>query len=156
MFKEIIDMKALRYLLSMLAVVSILGVSAQTPRYGTLYKGQGHESVYTVAQMPVASMGSVNTGYVQSYSRLPSAALTGVVTTYDNPAYSPSRPRREGEGTGGTVGGDDDWSEDDETNPTKTENEPFPIGDAAVPLMLLAMAYMAVRIMRKRKGALSK
>ena len=31
-----------------------------------------------------------------------------------------------------------------------------PLGDAAVPLMLLAMAYMAVRIMRKRKGALSK
>ncbi len=31
-----------------------------------------------------------------------------------------------------------------------------PIGDAAVPLMLLAMAYMAVRIMRKRRGALSK
>ena len=31
-----------------------------------------------------------------------------------------------------------------------------PLGDAAVPLMLLAMAYMAVRIMRKRRGALSK
>ena len=31
-----------------------------------------------------------------------------------------------------------------------------PFSDAAVPLMLLAMTYMAVRIMRKRKGALSK
>ena len=154
MFKEIIDMKALRYLLSMIAVVSVLGVSAQTPRYGTLYKGQGHESVYTVAQMPVASMGSVNTGYVQSYSRLPSAALTGVVTTYDNPAYSPSRPRRITDVNGNGI--DDDLeTEDDEWGET---GDPYatPIGDAAVPLMLLAMAYMAVRIMRKRRGALSK
>ena len=147
-------MKALRYLLSMIAVVSVLGVSAQTPRYGTLYKGQGHESVYTVAQMPVASMGSVNTGYVQSYSRLPSAALTGVVTTYDNPAYSPSRPRRITDVNGNGI--DDDLeTEDDEWGET---GDPYatPIGDAAVPLMLLAMAYMAVRIMRKRRGALSK
>ncbi|MBR0065558.1 MAG: hypothetical protein IJQ06_08205 [Paludibacteraceae bacterium] len=44
---------------------------------------------------------------------------------------------------------DDEWGETGDPYAT-------PIGDAVVPLMLLAMAYMAVRIMRKRKGALSK
>ena len=139
--------KTLRYLLSMIAVVSVLGVSAQTPRYGTLYKGQGYAHVYASAQfvsdMPTATMGSTNSGYMQTGSTLPSAALTGVVTTYDSPAYSPSRPRR--------------GSEDGDTPPVDPHGpSEDPIGDAAVPLMLLAMAYMAVRIMRKRRGALSK
>ena len=44
---------------------------------------------------------------------------------------------------------DDEWGETGDPYAT-------PIGDAAVPLMLLAMAYMAVRVARKRKGALSK
>lgn len=136
-------MKALRYLLSMIAVVSVLAVSAQTPRYGTLYKGQGFAYVYASAQfgpdMPTVTMGSTNSEYMQTGSKLPSAVQTGVVTTYDSeqePSHrNYSGPRRVRP---------DDWV------------DPYPIGDAAVPLMLLAMAYMAVRIMRKRKGALSK
>ena len=137
--------KTLRYLLSMIAVVSVLGVSAQTPRYGTLYKGQGSAYVYASAQfvpdMPTATIGSTNSEYMQTGSTLPSAIKTGVVTTYDSEQEPSHRnfsgPRRERPG--------------DNTDPMKD-----PIGDAVVPLMLLAMAYMAVRIMRKRRGALSK
>ena len=135
--------KTLRYLLSMIAVVSVLSVSAQTPRYGTLYKGQGYAYVYASAQfvsdMPTATMGSTNSEYMQTGSTLPSAIKTGVVTTYDSEQEPSHRnfsgPRRERPG---------DWV------------DPYPIGDAAVPLMLLAMAYMAVRVARKRRGALSK
>ncbi|MBR0065557.1 MAG: hypothetical protein IJQ06_08200 [Paludibacteraceae bacterium] len=139
--------KTLRYLLSMIAVVSVLGVSAQTPRYGTLYKGQGYAYVYASAQsgsdMPTATMGSTNSEYMQTGSALPSAIKTGVVTTYDN---TPSGPRKIG---GGNSGGGDGPTNPDDVWGT-------PICDAVVPLMLLAMAYMAVRIMRKRRGALSK
>ena len=143
-------MKALRYLLSMIAVVSVLSVSAQTPNYGKPYKGQEPRSAYMTAQMPAATMGSVNTGYVRSNTALPFAAQTGVVTTYDK-SYAPTRPRREGDGTGGTVGGDDDWSGDDNNDPEKKEDEPFPIGDGLLPLMLLAAAMAGVIALRRRK-----
>ena len=112
--------KSLRYLLSMIAVVSVLSVSAQT-----------------FAQQPEAQMQS--TSVMQgSGSNLPNAAVQGVSTTYDNSLpdkRNVSGPRRERPG---------DWV------------DPYPIGDAVLPLMLLALSYMVVRTARKRKGAVSK
>jgi len=130
----------LRYLLSMIALVSVLSLSAQTPNYGKPYKGQETQSVYTTAQMPAATMGSVDAGFMQSGSNLPMAAQSGVVTTYDK-SFVTSRPRRAGE--------DDGFDEDDDDpdNP----GEPFPLGDVMWPLMLLACAYCAFLIIRTRK-----
>jgi len=74
-------MKALRYLLSMIAVVSVLSLSAQT-----------------FAQQPEAQMQS--TSVMQgSGSNLPNAAVQGVSTTYDNSMpdkRNVSGPRRSG------------------------------------------------------------
>ena len=146
MFKELEIMKnevnraskakktTLRYLLSMIAVVSVLSLNAQTPNYGKPYKGQETQSVSTTAQMPAATMGSVDAGFVQSGSNLPLAAQSGVVTTYDE-EQDPSRrnisgPRKERPG---------DWT------------DPYPLGDVMWPLMLLACAYCAYLIIRTRR-----
>ena len=130
-------MKALRYLLIVVAILSVLGVSAQTPQYGKSYKGQETQFVYTTAQMPAATMESVDAGFMQSGSSLPMAAQSGVTTTYDR-NNAPSRPRREG-----------DW-EDDEWGET---GDPWatPIGDVMWPMMMLALAYAIYKVSRMRR-----
>lgn len=132
-------MKALRYLLivAMISMASVLSAA--------------NAAAQNLATRPEMQMQS--TSVMQgSGSSLPQAAVDGPYTTGTTiGTYSPangSGPRR------ARKAADDD---DDDTPPSDppgpNEN---PIGDAAWPLALLAMAYMAVRIMRKRKGALSK
>ena len=133
-------MKALRYLLIVMGFMSVLSISAQMmPNYGNPYKGQETQSVYTTAQMPAATMGSVDAGFMQSGSNLPMAAQSGVVTTYDK-SYLPSRPRRAAD------------SDDEDTPPVNPHgpNED-PLGDVMWPLMLLACAYCTFLIIRTRK-----
>ena len=115
--------KTLRYLLSMIAVVSVLSLSAQT-----------------FAQQPEAQMQS--TSVMQgSGSNLPNAAVQGVSTTYDN--SMPDKRNVSGPRRSGRPG--------DNADPV-----PDPIGDAVLPLLLLALSYMVMRVARKRRGALSK
>ena len=110
-------MKALRYLLIVMSLVSVLSVSAQ----GT-------------AQLPEVQMQSTSV-MMSSGSSLPQAAVTGVVTTDEAPARANiGQPRRERPG---------DW-----TDPYKD-----PIGDAVWPLMVLACAYLIIRVVRARKRA---
>ena len=127
-------MKALRYLLIVVAMLSVLSVSAQM-----------------LAQLPEATRHSTS-AMVGSGSALPSAAANGAVVTGEqpgtySPANAPSRPRR-------AKMGENDW-EDDEFSET---DEPWkdPIGDAALPLALMACAYLILRATRKRKRAMSK
>ena len=128
----------LRYLLSMVMVLSVLSVSAQTPQYGKTYNPNG--SVYTTekvfAQMPVATMGSTSSELVSSGSTLPQAAATGVTTTSDM-EQSGSTNGRMGQIRRERPGDNKDPYED-------------PIGDAMIPLMLLACAYLIVRATRRR------
>ena len=117
-------MKALRYLLIVVAMLSVLSVSAQ------MY-----------AQLPEATMHSTS-AMVGSGSNLPSAASSGVVVTGEqpgtySPAFASSRPRR-------ALDGDDE----DKTKP----GQPFPIGDAALPLALMAAAYALLRAFRRRQA----
>ena len=78
MFKEVENMKALRYLLMVVAMVSVLSVKAQ----GT-------------AQLPEVQMQSTSV-MMSSGSSLPQAAVTGVVTTDEAPARANiGQPRRE-------------------------------------------------------------
>lgn len=130
-------MKTLRYLLNMIAVVSVLSLSAQTPNYGKPYKGQETQSVYTTAQMPAATMGTVDAAYMHSGSSLPMAAQSGVTTTYDR-NNAPSRPRKGADG---------------EDTPPVDPHGPMedPIGDVMWPMMLLACAYVLYRYVRTRK-----
>ena len=125
-------MKALRYLLIVVAMISVLSVRAQ--RY---------------AQAPQAQMYSTST-MISSGSTLPSAATTGAILTGSTPgtyeqAYRPGGPRRVGE----------DEGFEDENEPDAPAN-PFPIGDGMIPLLLLAGAYLGVRVFLKRKRALNR
>ena len=144
MFKELKNMKALRYLLSIIvvAILSVMGVSAQTPQYGKPYKGQETQSVYTTTQMPAATMGTVDAAYMHSGSSLPMAAQSGVTTTYDRGSLV--RPRK---GASEEDGGD--TPPPDPHGPNED-----PLGDVMWPLMMLALAYAIYKVsrMRRREG----
>ena len=125
-------MKALRYLLMVVAMVSVLSVKAQ----GT-------------AQLPQAQMKSTSV-MVSSGSALPQAAVTGAymtgttVGTYSPAKIHPGNIRK--------VDSDGDGIEDEEWGETE---DPYatPIGDAMWPLALLACAYLIIRVVRARKRA---
>ena len=124
-------MKTLRYLLIVMGLVSVLSISAQT-----------------LAKQPEALMRSTSV-MVGSGSTLPSAAITGAYVTGTTPgSYTPAESISRGprkarkEDTNG-----DGWEdEDDPDKPT----EPFPLGDAAVPMMLMALAWVMVRMIRRK------
>ena len=124
--------KSMRYLLTVLATVSVLGVYAQ----GLAQQEQ------TVFQSTSTMSGSGS-----SYSSNPSLNSDG--TASYTPAQAPGRPghiRRDGDPFGGeTIG--------DVTNP----NEPgTPIGDVFWPLMLLACVYALMRVILINKRKIQK
>lgn len=124
-------MKALRYLLIVIAMVSFLGANAQG-----------------LAQRPEIKMQSTS-GMVYSGSALPSAAASGAVVTgsklgtYD-PADAVGKPNKAKKG---------EWNPGGE-DPEEGENtEPWadPLGDAAWPLLMLAAAYALLRVYQRKK-----
>ena len=122
----------LRYLLMVVAMVSVLGVYAQG-----------------LAQQPEVTMQSTST-MVGTGSSLPQAATTGVYVTGSTPAsYSPAgRPGYIRKGA----------SEEDKEDPDTPPEDPHgpmedPIGDAALPLALLAGVYALMRVILIRKRA---
>ncbi len=130
-------MKALRYLLIVIAMVSFLGVNAQG-----------------LAQQPQAQMQSTSI-MAGSGSQLPSAAAQGTyvtgttIGTY-NPANvnGPHRAKKEDNPGGGFNPGGGEPGPGDNTEPWED-----PIGDAGWPLAMLALAYVCVRAFLKRKRA---
>lgn len=117
-------MKALRYLLMVIAMVSWMGISAQT-----------------LAQHPIVEMRSTSV-MAGSGSNLPMAAQCGVTMAYAPTATpttynAPSGPRKIGGNTSGGSGGRED--------PYET-----PLGDGAWPMAILACAYLILRAARRR------
>ena len=118
----------LRYLLMIVAMVSVLSVWAQN-----------------LATQPSSDFRSTSI-MVGSGSTLPQAAVTGAYVAGTTPGtYSPAShvggPRKITVNPG------------DEPGPDEGENsEPWedPIGDALLPLMLLACAYLIIRAARRR------
>lgn len=118
--------KTLRYLLIVIAMAGFLNVQAQG-----------------LAQQPQAQMQS--TSVMQGAgSTLPQAAVTGTMVTGTTPGtYTPariSRPRR--------------VSDDDSPGTEPGQEESTPLGDAMWPLILIACAYLILRVARKRTRAL--
>jgi hypothetical protein len=134
-------MKALRYLLVLVAMMGVLSLSAQTPKYGKPYTPSNGTFYNPQAQMPEIQMRSTGSAIMYTGSALPFAASEGVTTTCPSTNNRPHRAKM----------GDDDW-EDDELTGEQTEN-PWknPIGDAMWPLLALACAYCAFLIIRTRK-----
>ena len=117
-------MKMLRYLLIVVAAIAVIHVNAQS-----------------FAQMPTAEFHSTSS-MVGSGTHIPLAVSTGTYTTYDA-GYNPSKANmpsiRKTDYDGDGIDDDEVENEDDPDNP----GEPFPIGDAVLPLLLLAIGYAA-------------
>ena len=143
---ELKNMKALRYLLIVMAVLSVVSVQAAT--LGAPYQPQTRGIRYTTyhSQMPTVAMNSTAASKMMSSgSSLPMAAVSGVSITGATPESSspvtkhPVHVRRE-DGNG------DGW--EDEEEPDKP-GEMFPLGDVLWPLMLMAVGYIIYRIRRR-------
>ena len=118
--KELKIMKTLRYLLMVIAMVSVLSVKAQS-----------------TAQLPEVQMQSTSV-MVSSGSALPQAAVTGTYMTGETPGtYSAA-------GHHGHIRRGLDGDDEDKDKP----GQPFPVGDALWPLILAAAVYGVYR--RKR------
>ena len=127
-------MKTWRYVLSLLGMVSILSVQAQG-----------------FAQMPTTPFRStstmVNSG--SAYSATPMLNRDGTAAySCSSPVGGPLRAKKDGNpfdnGSGGTV------NIGEVVNP----NEPgTPLGDALIPLALMALAFDAVVAVRRRRSA---
>lgn len=134
--------KTLRYLLIAVTVLSVLSLSAQTHQYVTT---QSHEQAaftgaYVNPQMPAATMDYRHSDYMKSGSNLPQAAVEGTTTTYDEENSSLKHHgniRRWGTGEGEPSDRPEPWED--------------PIGDAALPLALLACAYALLRVYRRKR-----
>jgi hypothetical protein len=104
-------MKAMKYILIVIGLVSILTIKAET------WSEQPKASMHSTSTMPLSG------------SNLPQAAVNGTYTTYDQPK-SPSGPRR-------II--DQEDQEDKETNGWEEPGQP--LTDAVPCLLLLAAAY---------------
>ena len=140
-------MKAMKYIWIVLGLLSVAAIEAAT--YGKPYQPQyQHRAAYFQAHsrtdMPLATMGSVNSSMIYSGSALPLAAATGVTTTDDSPSSGkgPNRAKKEDPDPfgGQTV--------DDTSNPTQPGT---PIGDGILLMMLLIGAYCGFVALRRRK-----
>lgn len=132
--------KTLRYLLMTIAILGVLSVNAQTHQYSATHEQAAFTNVQVNPQMPSATM-DWHSDYMTTGSHLPQAAVEGTTTTYDEGGTGKGHIRKAGSGqTGG--GGPDD------------REDPYgdPIGDAAIPLALLACAYVLARAFRKKRA----
>lgn len=135
-------MKTLRYVLTVIGILSVMSVTAAT--YGTMHQPQkrGNQYAQINNQMPTATMSSTGSTMMNSGSTLPMAAASGTTTAND---YAPSgahRPKRSVD------------SDDEEITPPEDNGEPdpTPVGDAVLPLLLCALAFCGVVYLRKRKA----
>ena len=146
---ELKNMKALRYLLIMMAVLSVVSVQAAT--LGTPYQPQTRGIRYASyhSQMPTVAMNSTAASKMMSSgSSLPMAAVSGVYVTGATPESSspvtkhPGHVRRE-DGNG------DGW--EDENEPDRP-GEMYPLGDVLWPLLALASVYALLRVYRRKRS----
>ena len=123
------NMKPMTQLLIVIGLVSLLNFLAQ--------------DIYA---MPEAKMHSTS-AMLGSGSSLPQAAISGAYTTYDS--NSPYGPRTSSQGPKKAAAKEDD----EEDTPPADPNGPMedPLGDAVLPLLLLAAGY-CLFIVRKRRA----
>ena len=140
-------MKTLRYLLIVIGVLSVVSVTAAT--YGKMYQPQRQVSqpTRTYAAMPTVSMSSTGS-MMYSGSGLPMAAVSGTTTANEYAAARiGSRPRR-------IVGDEEEGTGYEEGDETQESNEPgTPVGDAVLPLMLMAFGYLVWKRRRREENA---
>ncbi len=125
-------MKALRYLLIVMGLMSVLSISAQA-----------------LAQQPQVQMQSTSI-IAGSGSQLPSAAVQGTyVTGATVGTYSPANASGPNRAKRGDDWEDDDWGDTGDPYPT-------PLGDAAWLLLALAAAYAVLRVYMRSSEIVNK
>ena len=137
-------MKTLRYKLLMLAVTGVLSVSAQTPQYGKPYRPRSlsYRAVQQQElQMPGIEMRSTGSGMMASGSMLPQAAMTGTMMADEMESVGDGVSKRAGR------------RRDPGVIEVPEDEDEQPIGDAVVPVMLLAMLFAGFVALRRRKAA---
>ena len=137
-------MKTLRYLLIAIGVLSVVSVMAAT--FGKPYQPQrrGAQYAQNYSEMPTLSMSTMNAAMMSSGSALPMAAVTGTTTADQTaPSSGPNRAKR-GIDDDGFADTDDTPGQGD-TTPPELPGDTVPIGDAVLPLMLMACAYFIWR-----------
>ena len=137
-------MKTLRYILSLIAILSVVSVAAAT--FGKPYQPQGHGVQYasSYTQMPTLPMSSTGSAMMQSGSALPMAAVSGTTTADDYAPARSSRPRRVG---------DDDGFDNNDDDPDTPAN-PFPLGYAMLPMLLCAAVFCGAIAIRRKRSAI--
>ena len=137
-------MKATKIITILVSLICVLNV-AQAATFGSMPQAQrpGTPFSNSYTQMPTATMGSTGSTMMRSGSTLPMAAVSGVYTT-DNHSRA---PRRRISGSGSGTGGN---GAEETTNPFED-----PIGDAMLPLMLMALAFCGVVYLRRKKRTLN-
>ena len=133
-------MKATKIIAILVSLICVLNV-AQAATFGTMPQAQrpGTPFSNSYTQMPTATMGSTGSTMMRSGSTLPMAAVSGVYTT-ENHSRGPRRIGGSGSGTGGN-------GAEETTNPFED-----PIGDAVLPLMLMAMLFAGGVYWRKKRA----
>ena len=123
-------MKALRYLLIVMSLVSVLSVYAQS-----------------TAQLPQAQMQSTSV-MMSSGSTLPQAATTGAYVTGSTVgSYSPAKIHPGNIRRGASDEDEGDTPPSDPQGPNEN-----PIGDAVWPLLALASVYALLRVYKRKRS----
>ncbi len=155
-------MKEMRYIL-MVLMLALMGVQANAVEY-PVYQPSGRQvagPAFTPATAPNATFQSTSTMSAGSGSSTFCSTLNADGTinagAYGIGAnHALGRPRRIDKNGNGI---DDDEEDGEETGNAGTPgqtvdpNDQLPIGDAVLPLMLLACAYMCLRPFLKKKRA---
>ncbi len=151
MFSEFEIMKTLRYLLIVIGVLSVVSVAAAT--FGTTYQPQRRGIQYSqhYAEMPTLTMSSTGSVMMKSGSALPIAAVSGTSTADD---YAPSGPRRAKKEDEGFADQDPTPGQGDSGTPD-LPGDTVPLGDAILPLMVMALAFCGVVYLRRKKRTLN-
>ena len=122
-----------------ICLLALGAMQMQAVNYNGTYKGHSMPSTYnTVPASPTISFQSTS-AYASQWSSDGQESLLNVDGSVNSGAYMTSGPRKAGPGGTGTPGGD--------LNPEEQQ----PLGDALLPLLLLAIGYVVYMVRRRNR-----
>lgn len=100
------------------------------------------------AQQQLQEWKTTSTMQMSGSSYTPQVTAVGSEYVIDAPTSGPAQSPKTGRGLRKS-----DYGENTEVDKENNQDPEFPIGDAVWPLMLMALAYLGVRVFRARKRA---
>ncbi len=133
------NVKIKGYRLAVIVILAMMPIMMSAVEYKTMYRpveGRMQPAAQIQTTVPTVNFQSTST-LTGSGSALSATPMLNADGTANTPAPTMSRPRRIEEGI--------DTPPDDDENPN-------PIGDAVLPLLLLALAYLSTRVLLKSRA----